>query len=198
MSALVLASASPARRAMLEAAGVALEVEPARVDEAALKAGLRAEGAPPRDQADALAELKALRVSARRPGRLVLGADQVLDLEGEALDKPADRAAARAQLERLSGRRHALVSAAVIAEDGQAVWRHVGRAELDMRPLGDAFIEGYLDRVGDAALASVGVYQAEGLGAQLFRRIGGDWFTVLGLPLLEVLAYLRTRGLLPA
>ncbi|HUF55797.1 MAG TPA: Maf family protein [Thermohalobaculum sp.] len=198
MSALVLASASPARKAMLEAAGVAAEVEPARVDEAAVKAALRAEGASARDQADALAELKALRVSARRPGWMVLGADQVLELEGEVLDKPADRREARAQLERLSGRRHRLLSAAVIAEDGQPVWRHVGRAELEMRPLGPGFIDGYLDRVGQAALCSVGAYQVEGLGVQLFARIGGDWFTVLGLPLLEVLAFLRQRGMLDA
>ena len=198
MSQLVLASASEARAAMLRAAGVPTEVVPARVDEAALKASLRAEQAAPRDQADALAELKALRVSARRPGQLVLGADQVLDLDGEALDKPRDRAEARAQLARLSGRRHSLLSAAVIAEDGRPVWRYVGRAELSVRQLGDAFLDAYLDRVGEAALTSVGAYQAEGPGAQLFTRIDGDWFSVLGLPLLEVLAYLRERGIMPA
>ena len=196
MSPLVLASASTARAAMLRAAGVAVEIEPARVDEPAIKAALRAEEAGPREQADTLAELKATRVSGRHPDRLALGADQLLVLDDEVFDKPADMAEARAQLVRLCGRRHRLLSAAVIAADGAPVWRHVGVATLTMRPFSDAFLDDYLAQIGDLALTSVGCYQLEGLGAQLFARVEGDWFTVLGLPLLEVLGFLRARSLL--
>ncbi len=196
MSALILASASPARAAKLAAAGVPAEIEPARVDEEAVRDSLLAEGAPPRDIADKLAELKAFRAAARHPDRLVLGADQVL-VAGERLHaKPRDRAEARAQLRALSGRSHNLLSAAVIVDSGAAVWRHVGTARLTMRPFTDAFLEDYLDRLGDLAFASVGCYQLEGLGAQLFSRVDGDFFTVLGLPLLELLGYLRVREVL--
>ena len=193
---LVLASASPARAAMLRAAGVEIEVSPVRVDEEAVRAAMLEEGAPPRDIADKLAELKALRGSQRQPDRLVLGADQVL-VEGKRLyAKPADREEAREQLKALRGRSHQLLSAAVIAQAGVPVWRHIGTARLTMRPFSDAFLEDYLERIGDLATASVGCYQLEGLGAQLFSRVEGDFFTVLGLPLLELLGYLRAREVL--
>ncbi|MEO1774596.1 MAG: Maf family protein [Pseudomonadota bacterium] len=193
---LVLASASAVRAAMLTAAGVAIEVLPARIDEEAVKAAMRAEGAPARDQADKLAELKALRISARRPGQLVLGADQVLVAEGAVYDKPADRAGAEAQLGSLRGKPHELLSAAVIALNGAPIWRHVGRARLLMRPFTDAFLSGYLDQMGESVTETVGGYRLEGEGVQLFARVDGDYFTVLGLPLLEVLGFLRARGVL--
>lgn len=191
---LILASGSAARRQMLEAAGLSFEVEIARVDEEAAKASLRAEGVRPRDQADALAELKALAVSRKRSG-FVIGADQMLAVEGETLDKPKDRAEARAHLMRLRGRTHELLTAAVVAREGAIIWRHVDTPKLRMRDFSDAFAEDYLARVGDAALKSVGAYQLEGLGAQLFDRVEGDYFSVLGLPLLPLLAFLREHGL---
>jgi septum formation protein len=191
---LVLASASEARARLLRAAGVAIEIEPARVDEDEVKAALAAEGAPPRDVADALAELKALRVSARHPRRLVLGADQVLVHAGRVIDKPRDVEEARAQLLDLAGTTHQLLSAAVIAEDGRPVWRHVGTARLVVRPFTGAFLDDYLSRMGDTVTTTVGGYRLEGLGAQLFTRVDGDHFTVLGLPLLELLGFLRARG----
>jgi septum formation protein len=192
----LLASASEARAAMLRAAGLEVEVQPARIDEAALKEALLAEEAAPRDIADALAELKAKRVSGRAPGRLVLGADQVLVADGALHDKPRDRAEAAKQLRALRGRTHQLLSAAVIARDGAAIWRHVGTARLAMRPFTDRFLEEYLDREGEAVCASVGAYRLEGLGAQLFARVEGDYFSILGLPLLEVLEFLRAQGVL--
>ena len=197
MTALVLASTSAARAAMLAAAGIEALVMPARIDEAAVKQALLAASASPRDIADKLAELKALRVSARRPGDLVLGADQVLVDDGRIRDKARDRAEARALLLALRGRTHQLLSAAVLALDGQPIWRHVGMARLTMRPFTDRFLDFYLDSVGDLALQSVGCYHLEGIGAQLFARVEGDYFAVLGLPLLELLGFLRARGVLP-
>lgn len=195
---LILASASEARAGMLRAAGVALDVHPARIDEAAVKAALVAEGAPPRDIATGLAEMKAQRVSARHPGRLVLGADQVLVHEGRIFDKPATPAEAQAQLRALRGAEHRLLSAAVIALDGTVLWRQVGMARLTMRPFSDAFLAWYLDAMGASVTETVGCYRLEGLGSQLFSRVEGDYFTVLGLPLLAVLDYLRAREILIA
>lgn len=196
MTELLLASASAARLAMLSAAGVAAETVPARIDEAAVKAAMLGEGAPPRDIADKLAELKALRVGARRTEALVLGADQVLVAEGRMFDKPESLDAAREQLCALRGRPHKLLSAAVVVQGGQPVWRHVGVATLTMRPFTEAFLDEYLAQIGDLVLTSVGCYHLEGLGAQLFARVEGDYFTVLGLPLLEFLGFLRARGML--
>ncbi len=190
---LVLASGSAARRQMLEAAGLSFEVEVARVDEEAAKASLRAEGVKPRDQADALAELKALAVSRKRPG-FIIGADQMLAVEGETLDKPKDMSEAHSHLMRLRGRTHELLTAAVVARDGAIIWRHIDTPKLRMRNFSDAFADDYLARVGDAALKSVGAYQLEGLGAQLFERVEGDYFSVLGLPLLPLMAFLREHG----
>lgn len=194
---LILASQSSTRRAMLKAAGVGFDAMAPGVDEEAAKAALRADGLGARDLADALAELKAIRLSARIPGTLVLGCDQTLALDdGTMLDKPAGRAGAAAQLGQLSGRTHSLYSAAVIAENGRAIWRHVDRAKLSVRTLSDAFIQSYLDDEYEHIAGCVGCYRVEGPGAQLFARIEGSHFTILGLPLLPLLDFLRTRGLL--
>jgi septum formation protein len=194
---LVLASQSAARRAMLSAAGVAHEALPAHVDEEAITAALIAEQASPERIADALAEVKAMKISRQHPGALVLGADSVVvAADGALLAKPETRARAEAQLRQLAGTTHRLISAAVICEAGKPVWRAAGAATLSMRALSDAFISAYLDEEGDAVLGCVGCYRIEGLGAQLFTRIDGDQFTIRGLPLLAVLDYLRIRGLL--
>ena len=192
---LILASQSAARAALLRQARVPFEIVPAAVDEGAVKAGMLAEEAPPRDIADALAELKARRVASRAPDRLVLGADQVLVCAGRIFDKPRDLAEARQHLTELRGRPHELLSAAVIFEGARPVWRHIGRAQLVMRPFSDAFLDAYLAEHGRDLLASVGAYRLEDGGAQLFSRVQGDLFTILGLPLLELLGFLRTRGI---
>ena len=193
---LILASGSAARRRMLEAAGVAFEVDAPRADEEAAKTSLRADGAKPHDQAVALAELKALSVSTRRDG-FVIGADQMLALEGEALDKPKSAAEAREHLQRLRGRTHELVTAAVVAHGNTVIWRHVDTPRLTMRAFSDAFLTDYLQRAGENVLMSVGAYQLEGLGAQLFERVEGDYFSVLGLQLMPLLAFLREQGIAP-
>lgn len=193
---LILASGSAIRRKVLEAAGVAFAVDVPRVDEDAAKASLRRDGLKPRDQADALAALKALSVSQRRAG-LVIGADQMLAIEGETLDKPKDRAEARSHLTRLRGKSHELLCAAVVARGGEVIWRHIETPRLRMRQFSDAFLEDYLDRGGEALFSSVGAYQLEGFGAHLFERVEGDYFSVLGLPLLPLLAFLREQGAVP-
>lgn len=181
---------------MLRDAGVAVAIHPAAVDEDAVKQAFRAEGAPARDLADALAEMKAKRIGAKHPQTLTLGADQVLAFEGRSFDKPKDRDEARAQLQTLRGKSHELISAAVICDGAAPVWRHIGIARLTMRPFTDDFLDRYLVEEGEAVLSTVGGYRIEGRGAQLFSRVSGDYFSILGLPLLEVLGFLRARGIL--
>jgi len=193
----ILASKSAARRAVLDGAGVSYEATVAGVDEDAVKASMLAEGAGPRDVADALAELKAIRVSRSRPG-LVIGSDQTLDLDGQLYDKAEDVAAARARLRLLRGKTHKLHSAVVVAKDGAPIWREVVTASLTMRDFSDAFLEDYLATEGPAALGSVGCYRLEGPGAQLFSKIEGDYFAILGLPLMGLLDLLRRHGELAA
>jgi septum formation protein len=196
---LVLASQSASRRAMLEAAGVPHEALAAQVDEAAAKDSLIAGGISPRDLADALAELKALKVSRLAPGALVLGGDSLVALDdGTLLDKPVSREDAADHLRRMSGRTHDIYSAAVIAEAGRAVWRHVDRARLHVRPLSEAFIQDYLDQEWPAIAGCVGCFRIEGPGVQLFHRTEGSHFTILGMPLLPILDYLRAREVLPS
>ncbi len=193
---LVLASTSATRRAMLTAAGVPHEAVPAGVDEDAAKQGFAAQGLGGRALADALAEMKAVKISRRRPGDLVIGCDQTLECaDGLLLDKPG--AALADHLRMLSGQTHRLHAAVVAAENGRPVWRHVDRATLTMRPLSDAFIADYVAREGDHAANCVGGYRIEALGAQLFARVEGSHFTILGLPLLPLLDWLRVRGVLP-
>lgn len=196
---IVLASQSSSRRALLQAAGVPFEALSPGVDEETAKEALRADGLDARALADALAELKALRVSRRVPGALVLGCDQTLSLQdGAMIDKAVDRADAERILNRLSGDMHHLHSAAVIALNGEAVWRHVERVRMTVRPLSEAFIADYLDREWDECRWCVGCYRIEGPGAQLFSRIEGSQFAIQGLPLLPLLDFLRIRGVLPS
>lgn len=194
---LILASSSEIRRDLLRQAAVAHEVVPARVDEESVKQSLLAEGAPPRDVADALAEIKARKISEKHPSRLVLGCDQVLDHRGTILSKPENPEHARNQLLALRNDRHTLLSAAVIFEDGQPIWRHVGTVRLRMHDFSDSYLEDYLARNWESIRFSVGSYKLEEEGVRLFSRIDGDYFTVLGLPLLELLSYLRLRGDIP-
>lgn len=190
-----LASKSAARAQVLSAAGVAFETVGAGVDEGAVKQVLLEGGATPRDVADALAELKAVRASLGRPG-LVIGADQTLDLEGELFDKAESLDEARERLLMLRGQTHKLHSAVVVAKDGVAIWREVPVAVLTMRPFTDEFLGAYLTRHGEGLLASVGCYRLEDDGVQLFDRIDGDYFTILGLPLTGLLDLLRRHGAL--
>jgi septum formation protein len=192
---IILASGSQSRRAVLTAAGIEADTIKPNVDEDAAKASFRASDMKVRDQAMQLAELKSVKISMREPG-LVIGCDQMLSLDGEAFDKPVDLADARNHLVKLSGKAHTLETAIVISEEGNPVWRYLARPKLTVRPLSDAFIDTYVEAVGEPLLSTVGAYQLEGLGAQLFTRIEGDYFSILGLPLLPLLDYLRTRGVL--
>lgn len=191
---LILASASSSRKMLLTAAGVSFTADPADLDEAALMAGLKDAGAEV--MARRLAEEKALAVSRRHPGRIVLGGDSVIAFEGSHLSKCASLQEARALLARLSGKTHLLVSAAALAKDGALLWAHASPCRMTMRDISQEFLDDYLAQEGTAILSSVGCYHFEGRGAQLFARVDGDYFSVLGLPLLPVLAQLRKEGLL--
>jgi septum formation protein len=193
---LVLASASLYRRRLLEAAGVAFTVVPADVDEPAIRQGLKS--ADPSSVAAALAAAKAEAVSRRRPQALVIGADQVLALGADIFSKPRDLADARRQLQQLRGKAHCLPTAVALAQTGKVVWRHVEAPELVMRSVSDAFLERYLAGCGEHICQIVGAYEIEGRGIQLFQRIEGDTFTIIGLPLLPLLAELRARGVIDA
>ena len=194
----VLASASASRRRLLENAGVPFEARAAAVDEGEVKVALRAEGASAMEVAEALAELKARRISQQAPGALVIGADQILVCADVWFDKPADREHAAAHLAALAGKTHSLETCVCVVRDDRRLWHHRAAPRLTMRALSADFIEDYLTAVGAAALTSGGAYQLEGRGAQLFARIEGDFFSILGLPLLPLLDFLRQHGVVPA
>jgi len=193
---LVLASQSATRLRLLAAAGVAVRADPSEIDEGAIKANYR------RGQGDActsaLAAAKAERVARRHPGALVIGADQILECDGVRFDKPRDAAEARAQLASLRGRVHELVAAIAVVRDGALLWRHVENARLTMRWFSDAFLDDYSAAMGSALCDTVGGYALEGLGAQLFERVDGDYFAILGLPLIPLLGFLRAEGAIPS
>jgi septum formation protein len=193
---LILASGSASRKALLTAAGIAFTADPADLDEDALMAGLRAQGADAATVASQLAKQKAVLVSRRHPGRVVLGGDSVIAFDGEHLSKCATLKAARALLARLAGHTHLLVSAAALARDGAVLWTHASPCQMTMRTLSSQFLDDYLAAEGPAILSSVGCYHYEGRGAQLFDIVDGDYFSVLGLPLLPVLAQLRKEGVI--
>lgn len=194
--AIVLASASQTRRTLLEAAGVPFEVVPSRVDEDEIKDSMRAEGASGIEIAEVLAEAKARYVSRKFADRMVLGADQVLEFEGRTFDKPVDPDDARRQLRELRGKRHELISYAVIVRGGERIWQGVDRARLHMREASDAFIDAYIDAAGPDAFNGPGGYRVESLGVQLFARIDGSHYTILGLPMFALLDYLRANRIL--
>ena len=191
---IILASGSPFRRQLLENAGVTFATVRPELDERALEAPLVNSGAGPEDIATVLAEAKATIVSESHPDAIVIGSDQTLSLQDEVFHKPADMQAARRHLLRLSGKTHHLNSAVVLARNGEAVWRHVAVAAMTMRDLDPGFVGRYLSDIGEAALSSVGAYQVEGRGIQLFQKIEGDYFGIVGLPLLPLLAELRSLG----
>ena len=195
-SKLVLASGSQIRAQLLRNAGLEFGVDVARIDEAAIKDALLAEDAPPRDIADTLAEMKARKIADKHPGAMVVGCDQVLAFGKTILSKPTSPEDAAEQLRALRGHQHMLLSAVVIYEDGKPIWRHVGQVRLRMRDVSDEYLAGYISRNWDDIRHSVGAYQLEGEGVRLFHSISGDYFHVLGLPLLELLAFLTLRGVI--
>jgi septum formation protein len=194
--ALVLASTSPIRLQLLRSAGLTVEAVAPRVDEETARAALLADGAKPRDIADTLAELKARKVADKRPGELVLGCDQVLEFDGAIFAKPESPTQARDHLRQLRGKSHRLLSAIVAYEDAEPVWRHLAEARLTMHQISDSYLDDYVDRNWDSICHSVGGYKIEEEGIRLFSAISGDHFTILGLPLLPLLAWLGTRGMI--
>ncbi len=194
---IILASKSAARRAVLTGAGVPFEVAVAGVDEDAVKTAMLAQGATPRDVADALAEIKAVKISAGRPG-FVIGSDQTLEFEGQLYDKAETLEAAAERLKTMRGKPHKLHSAVVVAKDGTPIWREIVSATLTMRDFSDDFLDVYLAMEGEEMLGSVGCYRLEGPGAQLFSKIEGDYFAILGLPLMGLLDLFRRHGVLRA
>lgn len=194
--ALILASTSPIRLQLLRAAGLTVEPVAPRVDEDTARDSLLADGARSRDIADTLAELKARKVAEKRPEDLVIGCDQILDLDRKIYAKPASRDEARRHLTELSGKSHKLVTAVVVYERAEPVWRHVAEARLTMHALSDAYLDDYLDRNWDSIRHAVGCYKIEEEGVRLFSAISGDHFTILGLPLLPLLAWAGTRGMI--
>ncbi|MBB5044285.1 Maf-like protein [Shinella fusca] len=195
---LILASQSPFRRMLMENAGLAFSAEAAAIDERAVEAALSKRNPTPPEVAEALAVEKARDVAGRNPGALVIGSDQTLSLEGRVFHKPADMAEAKSHLLSMSGRTHELNCGVALVRDGETLWNHVSIARLTMRSLSEDFVDRHLARVGTRVLASVGAYQLEGEGVQLFERIDGDYFTILGLPLLPLLAKLRNLGAIDA
>lgn len=193
---IILASGSRIRAELLRNAGLEFEISVPRVDEDSIKAALLAEDAPPRDIADALAEMKARKISDKHPGAMVIGCDQVLDFNRTLLSKPQTPEEAETQLAALRGNRHSLLSAAVIYQDGNPVWRHVGQVRLRMRSFSDAYLSGYIARNWESIRHAVGAYKLEEEGVRLFSNIDGDYFNVLGIPLLELLNFLALRGVI--
>ena len=197
-TAVILASASASRARLLTAAGVPFTAIAAHVDEDAVKAAMKADGRTALDCAETLAELKALKISQAHPSALVIGADQMLACEDRWFDKPPNVEAARDHLMSLSGKTHTLPTVAIVARGGTRIWQHRSAPKLTMRNLDPAFLETYLAHAGEAVLSSVGAYQLEGLGSQLFYKVDGDFFTILGLPLLPLLAFLRGHHVVPS
>lgn len=191
---LILASASEIRLQLLRGAGLDVTASAAFIDEDAVRESLTAASAPPRDIADALAEMKAEKVSRKRPADLVLGCDQVLAFQGQIFNKPETPDAAKAQLVALRGQTHHLISAVVLYDGAKPIWRHISEATLRMRDISDAYLDAYLDRNWQSCRSSVGAYKLEEEGVRLFSAVSGDYFTILGLPLLPVLDYLGSRG----